>query len=90
VTLESGERHEVGTLLWVPKPRPSPLADRLEANLGVQRNEDGFIQTDEQFATNVPRVWAVGDVKGWAGGLNAAAAGYVAATSMLKSWAVDG
>ena len=32
----------------------------------------------------------LGDVKGWAGGLNAAAAGYVAATSMLKSWAVDG
>jgi thioredoxin reductase len=90
VTLESGERYEVGTLLWVPKPRPLPLADRLEVKLGVQRDDDGFIQTNEQFATSVPRVWAIGDVKGWAGGLNAAAAGYVAATSILKSWAVDG
>lgn len=86
VTLESGDRHEVGTLLWVPKPRPAPLADLLEAKLGLQRDEDGFIQTNESFATNIPQVWAVGDVKGWAGGLSAAAAGYTAATSMLKIW----
>jgi thioredoxin reductase len=86
VTLESGARHEVGTLLWVPKPRPARLADLLEAKLGLHRDEQGFIQTDESFATNLPRVWAVGDVKGWAGGLSAAAAGYVAATSMLKVW----
>jgi pyruvate/2-oxoglutarate dehydrogenase complex dihydrolipoamide dehydrogenase (E3) component len=76
----------VGTLLWVPKPRPAPLADLLEERLGLHRNEEGFIQTDELFATNLPRVWAVGDVKGWAGGLSAAAAGYVAATGMLKAW----
>jgi thioredoxin reductase len=86
VTLESGDRHQVGTLLWVPKPRPAPLADLLEAELGLHRDEEGFIRTDESFATNLPRVWAVGDVKGWAGGLGAAAAGYTAATSMLKSW----
>jgi thioredoxin reductase len=86
VCLESGARHEVGTLLWVPKPRPAPLADLLEERLGLHRNEEGFIQTDELFATNLPRVWAVGDVKGWAGGLSAAAAGYVAATGMLKAW----
>jgi len=86
VTLQSGAKHEVGTLLWVPAPRPAPIADVLESALGLHRGDDGFIQTDESFATNVPRVWAVGDVKGWVGGLNAAAAGYVAATSMLKSW----
>ena len=86
VTLRSGDQHEVGTLLWVPAPRPAPIADLLEAELGLHRGDDGFIQTDESFATNVPRVWAVGDVKGWVGGLNAAAAGYVAATTMLKSW----
>jgi pyruvate/2-oxoglutarate dehydrogenase complex dihydrolipoamide dehydrogenase (E3) component len=73
-------------LLWVPKPRPAPLADLVEAKLGLERDDDGFIPTNESFATNVPRAWAVGDVKGWAGGLNAAAAGYIGATSMLKSW----
>lgn len=86
VTLQSGDRHEVGTLLWVPKPRPAPLVRVLQTSLGLEVSDDGFIETDELFATNLSGVWAVGDVKGWAGALSAAAAGYVAATSILKSW----
>jgi pyruvate/2-oxoglutarate dehydrogenase complex dihydrolipoamide dehydrogenase (E3) component len=85
VTDAAGTRHEVGTLLWVPKPKPTALADQLAAELGLERDAEGFIETDDMFRTNVPRVWAVGDVKGWTGGLKAAAAGYVAAVAMLKA-----
>jgi pyruvate/2-oxoglutarate dehydrogenase complex dihydrolipoamide dehydrogenase (E3) component len=31
---------------------------------GVAINERGFIQVDEQLQTNVPRVWAIGEVNG--------------------------
>lgn len=85
VTLTSGTRHAVGTLLWVPEPKPVPLADQMDAHLGLRRDEAGFIETDEFFATNLPRVWAVGDVRGWTGGLSAAAHGYVAAVALLKA-----
>lgn len=88
VTLASGARYEVGTLLWVPKPRPVSLCDLLEEKLGLRRDADGFIETDAGFATNVPGIWAIGDVKGWCGGLSAAATGYAAALTMLKGWFV--
>lgn len=32
--------------------------------LGVKTNDRGFIQIDERMATNVPGIWAVGDVTG--------------------------
>jgi dihydrolipoamide dehydrogenase len=32
--------------------------------LGVQINERGFIEIDERMATNVPGIWAIGDVTG--------------------------
>lgn len=89
VTLVAGTRHPIETLLWVPKPGPVPLADRMDADLGLSRDEAGLIQTDENLATNLPGVWAVGDVKGWTGGMSAAAAGYVAAVTLLKASASD-
>ncbi|MEM7138027.1 MAG: NAD(P)/FAD-dependent oxidoreductase [Myxococcota bacterium] len=85
VTLDSGARHEVGTLLWVPEPEPTPLSQRLQHNLGLRCDTDGFIHTNESFATNLRNVWAIGDVKGWTGALSAAAAGYSAAVALLKS-----
>jgi dihydrolipoamide dehydrogenase len=36
--------------------------DLLAEGTGVQLDERGFIQVDEQCRTNVPHVWAVGDV----------------------------
>jgi dihydrolipoamide dehydrogenase len=32
--------------------------------IGVKLNESGFIEIDERMATNVPGVWAIGDVTG--------------------------
>ena len=86
VTLDSGDRREVATLWWVPERRRSPLLEALRTSLDLQVMDDGTVQTDETFATNVPGVWAVGDLKGWVGGLNAAAAGNVAATAIVRRW----
>jgi dihydrolipoamide dehydrogenase len=43
------------------KPNSADLG--LEA-AGVQVNERGFIKIDERMATNVPGIWAIGDVTG--------------------------
>lgn len=31
---------------------------------GIQSNQFGYIDVDEQLRTNVPGVWAIGDVNG--------------------------
>ena len=50
------------TLLAVGfKPNSSGLG--LE-ELGVQRNQWGFVDVDDRMPTSVPRIWAVGDVTG--------------------------
>ncbi len=43
--------------------RPNSKDMGLEA-VGVQINERGFIQVDDRMATNVPGIWAIGDVTG--------------------------
>ncbi|MEM8608094.1 MAG: NAD(P)/FAD-dependent oxidoreductase [Myxococcota bacterium] len=86
-TLDTGKTQPVETLLWVPEQIPTALADQMADELSLALTEEGFIQTDDSFSTNLPGVWAVGDVKGWTGGLSAAAAGYVAAVALLKSTA---
>ncbi len=43
--------------------RPNSKGLGLE-ELGVKINERGFIEIDERMATNVPGIWAIGDVTG--------------------------
>jgi dihydrolipoamide dehydrogenase len=43
--------------------RPNSAGLGLE-ELGVEISERGFIQVDERMATNVPGIWAIGDVTG--------------------------
>ncbi len=86
VSLDSGGRVPVETLLWKPKARVSTLVQNLVANLGLEIDESGWITTDESQQTSVPGVWAVGDVQGWVGGLGAAAAGDRAAFGLIKGW----
>lgn len=43
--------------------KPNTIGLGLET-IGVQLTERGFIQIDERMATNVPGVWAIGDVTG--------------------------
>lgn len=81
-----GEEIGVGTLLWVPASEPSPLVAVLASKLGMNLNDSGHPATDVQQRTSVDGLWAAGDVLGWAGGLEAAAAGYRAATDIIRGW----
>lgn len=66
VTVREGETEQVleaeQALVAIGfKPNTSDLG--LEA-LGVQLTERKFVQVDERMATNVPGIWAIGDVTG--------------------------
>jgi thioredoxin reductase len=87
VSLESGEKIEVDTLLWIPSKRPSPLIQRLVENLGLELDEQGYVKTDKTQQTNVKGLFAAGDVQNpYSGALEAAHTGGMAATSMVHEW----
>jgi pyruvate/2-oxoglutarate dehydrogenase complex dihydrolipoamide dehydrogenase (E3) component len=59
-----GERTLTGSHLLVATGR-TPNTDGLDlAAAGLAANERGYIQVNERLETNVPGVWAMGDVKG--------------------------
>ena len=86
VILDSGERVDVGTLLWTPPEKPSPLVQNLVDNLGLETNEYGHVAANEMQQTNVDRLWAAGDVQGWMGAIESANAGGMAAFFMVHGW----
>ena len=59
-----GEGTLEGSHLLVAAGRP-PNTDRLNLEAaGVKTDKRGFIKVDERLETNVPGIWALGDVKG--------------------------
>jgi thioredoxin reductase len=86
VSLESGEKIEVDTLLWIPSKRPSQVIQRLVENLGLELDEQGYVKIDEMQQTNVKGLFAAGDVQGSMGALAAAYDGGMAATSIVHEW----
>jgi pyruvate/2-oxoglutarate dehydrogenase complex dihydrolipoamide dehydrogenase (E3) component len=86
VSLESGEKIEVDTLLWIPSKRPSQLIQRLVENLGLELDEQGNVKTDQMQQTNVKGFFAARDVHGSMGALAAAHDGGMAATSIVHEW----
>ena len=86
VTLDNGERVEVGTLLWTPPEKPSALVQNLVDNLGLELNEYGHVAANEMQHTNVDRLWAAGDVQGWTGAIESANAGGIAAFFIVHGW----
>lgn len=66
LTLHCGQGHEVSgfdAIIWAIGREPNTVDLNLEA-AGVQMDKHGFIPTDEFQNTNVPGVYAVGDVIG--------------------------
>lgn len=86
VTLDGGETIEVGTLLWTPEEAPAPLVTNLVSELGLELTDDGYIAVDAEQRTNVPRLWAAGDVQGWMGAIESAGAGGMAAAMIVHDW----
>ena len=86
VLLESGEKIEVNTLLWIPSKRPSQLIQRLVENLGLEVDDQGNVKTDPMQKTNVKGLYAAVDVKGSMGALVAANDGGIAGVSIAHEW----
>src|SRR5690606_22133805 len=61
--LENGENHTVDCLVWAVGRQPYTAHLNLEA-AGVQVNPLGYITVDKYQNTNVPGVYAVGDITG--------------------------
>jgi thioredoxin reductase len=87
VSLDSGEKIETGTLLWIPSKRPSPLVQKLVENMDLELDEQGYVKTDKMQQTNIKGLFAAGDVQNpYSGALEAAYTGGVSATSIVHEW----
>ncbi len=86
VTLSTGEQVAVGTLWWRPDETPQQLTQKVIADFGLELDDLGHIKTDGLYQTAVKGLWAVGDVRGWAGALGAAYQASQAAIGISRSW----
>lgn len=86
VTLDTGERVDVGALWWRLDETPQPLTETVIANFNLQQNENGYIKTDAQYQTTTEGLWVVGDVNGWATALGAAFQASQAAYGISRLW----
>ncbi len=89
VTLDTGQEIELGTLLWTPEEKPTALVAGLVDGLGLELDENGYVQVDESQRTNVDRLWAAGDVQGWVGAIESANLGGMAASMIVHGWFQD-
>jgi len=64
LTTGDGQQHgPFDTLIWAVGRIPTTRDIGLET-VGVATDDDGFVQTDQYQVTNVPNIYAVGDVSG--------------------------
>lgn len=64
VTCDEGPEEETGSHLLIAVGRV-PNTDDLELDkAGIEANQFGYIDVDDHLQTNVPGVWAIGDVNG--------------------------
>ncbi|BCL77761.1 pyridine nucleotide-disulfide oxidoreductase [Ktedonobacteria bacterium brp13] len=62
---ESGQHQEVGgDAVLVAVGRAAVTAQLELEKAGIAVNERGFVKVDEYLRTNIPNIWAVGDVNG--------------------------
>ena len=64
VTCEEGPEEEVGSNLLIAVGRVPNTGDLGLETAGVDTNQFGYIEVDDALRTNVPGIWAIGDVNG--------------------------
>lgn len=64
VSCEAGPEEESGSHLLLAVGRVPNTDDLQLDKAGVKSNERGFINVDDRLRTNVPDIWAIGDVNG--------------------------
>jgi glutathione reductase (NADPH) len=60
-TLENGEQLEAGQIMYATGRKPMTNNLGLE-NVGIELDEDKAIKVNEEYQTNVPSIYAIGDV----------------------------
>ena len=87
ILLNSGEKIETETLIWIPSKRPSPLIQKLVENMDVELDQQGYLKTDKMQQTNIKGLYAAGDVQNpFSGALEAAYTGGMSAISIVHEW----
>ncbi|MBG0833195.1 NAD(P)/FAD-dependent oxidoreductase [Planomonospora sp. ID67723] len=85
VELDDGRVVVRQTLLWQPGQRPVPLVARLMENLGLAVREDCYVKIDAACRTNVPGLYAAGDLTTEEqSAIEAAASGSTAAFQIIE------
>jgi len=64
VTLKSGKRLRADAFLWC-NGRTGNTDDLGLENIGLEANARGQLQVDEYYRTQIPHIYAAGDVIGW-------------------------
>lgn len=62
--LKSGKKIKADALLWC-NGRSGNTEDLMLENIGIEANSRGQIQVDQDYRTEVPNIFAAGDVIGW-------------------------
>ena len=87
ILLNSGEKIEIETLIWIPSKRPSPLIQKLVENMDVELDQQGYLKTDKMQQTNIKGLYAAGDIQNpFSGALEAAYTGGMSAISIVHEW----
>ena len=87
ILLNSGEKIETETLIWIPSKRPSPLIQKLVENMDVELDQQGYLKTDKMQQTNIKGLYAAGDVQNpFSGAIEAAYTGGMSAISIVHEW----
>lgn len=86
VSLATGEKIAVDTLLWVPPKEPVPLVGALADHLGLAVDDEGYVITDANQQTNVARLWAAGDVQNGRWALDAVYTAGTVANMIIRTW----
>jgi thioredoxin reductase len=87
ILLNSGEKIETETLIWIPSKRPSPLIQKLVENMDVELDQQGYLKTDKMQQTNIKGLYAAGDIQNpFSGALEAAYTGGMSAISIVHEW----
>ena len=64
VTCDEGPEEETGSHLLIAVGRVPNTDDLGLDKAGIQANQFGYIDVDDHLQTNVPGIWAIGDVNG--------------------------
>ncbi|XTZ13630.1 FAD-dependent oxidoreductase [Micromonospora echinospora] len=62
VEFDDGRIIERGTLVWAPQQEQAPIVTRAIEELNLEADDAGFLKVDEYQRTNVPGIFAAGDV----------------------------